>query len=64
MINNVQQLTQTISFQDKETEGLKAKLKESNGRFLQMVEECQLKVSMISELKRENSDFERRLKQT
>ena len=45
-------------------EGLNNKLKEANARFLQMVEECQLKVNMISELKRENTDFERKLKQT
>ena len=31
---------------------------------MQMVEECQLKVNMISELKRENTEFERKLKQT
>ena len=29
-----------------------------------MVEECKLKVGVINELKRENQDFERRLKQT
>lgn len=28
-------------------EGLNNKLKEANARFLQMVEECQLKVNML-----------------
>ena len=40
------------------------KLKESNGRFLQMVEECSLKVNMIGELKRENLEFEKKIKLT
>ena len=45
-------------------QGLQLKLKESNAKFLQMVEECKLKAGLIAELKRENLEFEKRLKQT
>jgi len=45
-------------------ESLNNKLRDSNGRFLQMVEECKMKANMITELKRENGEFERKIKQT
>ena len=60
----VRKLSDAICKQQDEMQGLQLKLKESNAKFLQMVEECKLKAGLIAELKRENLEFEKRLKQT
>ena len=47
LLSKVTTLTTTIGNQDSELEVMNGKLRESNARFLQMVEECKLKVNMI-----------------
>ena len=43
---------------------MKGKLGDSQAKLIQMVEENKLKIGLIADLKSENSDFEKRLKQT
>ena len=52
LLTKVRTLSDLIGKQQVEIEGLNLKLRECNGRFLQMVEECKLKTGLTSELKR------------
>ena len=62
MLKRIHSLLATVNKQATEMDTLNVKLKESNERFLQMVEECKLKVNVITELERDNKEFEKRLK--
>ena len=62
LLHKIRKQTELLGKQQGDLESLGIKLKESNGRFLQMVEECKLKAGLIHELKRENLEFEKKLK--